>query len=206
MNNEKNIEVEIRGRIADEKFNELVDYFRKNAKFKQEKNRVLIDYSTFLPNEGVEDRQRDIRLRITNGVPEIVVKFGVWGAQEVRKELSVLAQPGDFEKLVQIFAAMGFVKGMMCVRKSQIFDYKDIEFALVEVPGHSHYFEAEIMAHSGEDADRVRATIRGVCQELGMTIFQTDREFFDYINILNKEANKVFDFAQFKDGYFDSLI
>ena len=67
----KNIEVEVRGPLAKEKFSDLVKLFAaKNIKVR-EKDRILIDYSTFLEG-GVENRDKDIRLRVTNGVPEII--------------------------------------------------------------------------------------------------------------------------------------
>ena len=44
---------------------------------------------------------------------------------------------------------------MLCVRKSKVYEYEGIEFALVEVPGHSYYYEAEKMAHENEDAEKI---------------------------------------------------
>ncbi|MBI3274323.1 MAG: hypothetical protein HYZ69_04225, partial [Candidatus Colwellbacteria bacterium] len=114
---DKDIEVEIRGPLSKSKFEELVKLFETDGRLTGEKDRVLIDYSTFLEG-GVEDRKKDIRLRVTNGIPEIIVKIGGWGGVDQRRELSITAKPGEFDKLVEIFAALGFVKGMLCVRKS----------------------------------------------------------------------------------------
>jgi len=87
----KNIEIGIRGQLSKEKFEELIKLFEVEGKKITEKDRVLIDYSTFLEG-GVENRRKDIRLRVTNGIPEIIVKIGEWGGAEHRKELSVLAK------------------------------------------------------------------------------------------------------------------
>lgn len=73
-------------------------------------------------------------MRVTNGIPEIIVKIGEWSGTEQRKELSFFGKQGEFDTLVEIFAALGFRKGMMCERKSKVYEYKGIEFALVEVP------------------------------------------------------------------------
>lgn len=197
---EKNIEIEIRGPLSAEKYAELKSFFDLNAKKTGEKDRVLIDYSTFLPG-GVADRKKDIRLRVTNGIPEIIVKLGTWGENEQRKELSVTTSTGTFDTLTEIFAALGYEKGMLCVRKSKVYDYKNIEFALVEVPGHSYYFEAEKMAHSGEDGDTLTKEIIAVCGELRLSTFSKD-EFFAYIEKLNTEANEVFDATTAKPNYF----
>jgi len=197
---DKNIEIEIRGPLSKEKFEDLVTFFESNGKKKSEKDRVLIDYSTFLDG-GIKNRQKDIRLRVTNGVPEIIVKVGEWGGQEQRKELSVFTKQGEFDTLVEIFGELGFVKGVLCVRKSKVFEYKDIEFALVEVPNHSFYYEAEKMASGGENADKLIKEIEDVCYELNLDIFDK-KQFFDYVEKLNKESNEVFEYKNFTPNYF----
>ena len=161
----------------------------------------MIDYSVFLKEEGLEDRVNDIRLRVTNKIPEIIVKVGKFGGEENRKELSVLASLGDYDKLVQIFAILGLTKGMLCVRKSIAYEYKGIEFALVEVPNHSFYFEAEMMISSDADKNNAKQFIKDTCKQLGLKLF-TDETFFAYISKLNNEANEVFDYKNYKDGYF----
>ncbi|MBI1833959.1 MAG: hypothetical protein HYR90_03995 [Candidatus Andersenbacteria bacterium] len=197
---DKDIEVEIRGPLSKDKFKELVKLFDSDGELTGEKDRVLIDYSTFLEG-GVEDRKKDIRLRVTNGIPEIIVKIGGWGGVDQRRELSVKAQPGDFDRLVEIFAELGFVKGMLCVRKSKVYEYQGIEFALVEVPGHSYYYEAEKMAHEKENLNGITEEIKGVCSGLGLEIFDP-KGFFEYIDRLNKEANEIFDHSSYTPNYF----
>mgnify|MGYP001329814988 CR=1 FL=1 len=196
----KDIEIEIRGPLSKEKLDDLARLFEVEGKKIAEKNRVLIDYSTFLEG-GIKERDKDIRLRMTNGVPEIIVKLGRWGGVEQRKELSVLGKPGEFDKLVQIFAALGFRKGMLCVRKSKVYEYKGIEFALVEVPRHSYYYEAEKIGHKDENLDKIAEEIKEICADLGLEIFSQD-QFFKYIEQLNEEVNEVFDYSQYTPNCF----
>ena len=197
----KNIEVELRGLLSKSKYDYLVGFFEKSGKFREFKERAVIDYSTFRPGEEITNRTRDIRLRVTNRIPEIIVKIGKFGGMEQRREISVKTNIGDFDKLVCIFGIIGLTKGMLCFRKSRVYDYKGIEFALVEVPNHSYYFEAEKMAHNTSDFTIVEQEIRGVCGELGLTV--VDKEgFFQYIEKLNKESNSVFEFSEYKTGYF----
>jgi len=197
---DKNIEIEIRGPLSKEKFEDLAGLFEAEGKKITEKNRVLIDYSTFLKG-GVRNRQKDIRLRVTNGVPEIVVKLGKWSGADQRKELSVFTKPGKFDTLVEIFAALGFRKGVLCIRKSKIYEYKGIEFALVEVPGHSYYYEAEKMASKREDSEKITHEIKDICKDLKLEVFN-QKQFFEYINQLNKEANEIFDYTSYTSNYF----
>jgi len=197
---QKNIEIEIRGPLSKKQYQTLVNIFEKQGIEKEKKERILIDYSTYLPG-GVEDRDKDIRVRVTNGIPEIVVKLGTWGGAEQRKELSILGKPGEFDTLVEIFGHLGFKKGTLANRKSRVFEYKGIEFALVEVPNHSYYFEAEKMAHGNEDVQKITEEMTKICESLGLTVFDK-KGFFEYIAILNKEANGVFEFDEYVTGDF----
>lgn len=195
------IEVEVRGLLNTDEYQKAKTVLGDKGIFKEIKERVLIDYSTFLPGEGVRDRSKDIRIRVTNGIPEITVKLGSWGGSESRKELSFKGAEGEFETLVEIFGNLGFTKGILAKRRTEVFDYKGVEFALVEVPNHSYYFEAEKMAHDTSDFVVVEQEIRDVCKELGLTII--DKEgFFQYIEKLNRESNGIFEFSEYKTGYF----
>ena len=124
----KDIEVEIRGILNKDQYSQAKTLFEKLASLKENKSRILIDYSTFLPGEGIRDRQKDIRVRVTNGIPEIVVKLGSWGGSESRRELSFKGKEGEFETLVEIFGQLGFTKGTLAKRDALVYDYKDIEF------------------------------------------------------------------------------
>ena len=196
----KDIEIELRGPLSKEEYDNIKSFLSKNSRTLSKKDRVLIDYSTFLPG-GLRDRKTDIRLRATNGIPEIIVKLGEWGESEQRKELSVLAQKESFDTLVQIFSVLGYKKGMLCVRKSDVFEYKNIEFALVEVPGHSYYYEAEKMAESGEDLDQLTKELNHVCQDLNLKVFSKE-DFFSYVELLNREANVIFEADKSPNQYF----
>ena len=197
----KDIEVEISGPLTEEKNTELMEFFDKNGKKTNVKHRVLIDYSTFL-GDGLKNRKKDIRLRITNGNPEIIVKLGDWNSANHRKELSVFTEAGSFDRLVQIYAALGYEKGMLCERTTHVYEYDGIEFALVEVPGHSFHYEAEIMSDEGS-VEKARTHIEEVCKKLGLEIF-TDQGYIEYIETLNKEVNEVFDFKDYTEDYFEN--
>src|SRR2546423_3571141 len=75
-------------------------------------NRFLIDYSTFL--EGIGERKRDIRARVTNGVREIIVKIGAFGGKS-RLESSVEVN-ATTQDLLTTMSYMGFTKGVAAIR------------------------------------------------------------------------------------------
>lgn len=197
IDKQKSIEVELRGPISKEDIKKIEQFFSQNGVLKAIKDRVLIDYTT----EGIEERKKDIRLRATNGISEIIIKLGKWGGEETRKEISVITGKGEFDKLVQVFGIIGLIKGVLCVRKSKVYDYKGIEFAFVEVPNHSFYFEAEKLIGDNDSKESAIKEIREVCQELNLSLFG-EEEFFNYVQILNNEVNEIFDFNNYHENYF----
>lgn len=196
----KDIEIELRGLLSKDQYTKVKVLLRKKALLKEKRHRVLIDYSTYIKGEGIRNRQRDIRVRVTNGIPEIIVKLGSWGGSESRQELSFKGKKGEFETLVEIFGQLGFTKGTLAERNSLIYKYKGIEFAIVKTPK-SYYFEAEKMAHNKEDFKKIENEIRKVCKELGLKIVDKE-EFFKFIAKLNEEENEIFRFKNFKVNYF----
>ena len=196
-----NIEVELRGPLTEEDYNRLNDFFNQKAEKKKTKKRILIDYTTCIEGEDIRNRSIDIRARITNEVPEIIIKIGKWKGSDVRKEISVLLQKGQFSNLVQAYAALGYKKGILCIRNSVIYNYNDVEFALVEVPGHSYFFEAEILASSEAEIKTAQNKIKEACKGLELKLF-SDADWFNYIESLNKDANKLFDIEKDGEDYF----
>jgi len=199
---QQTFEIELRGPLTKEQYDSLIKKFSEQGEFVQDKNRVLIDYSTMIPDQGIEGRNKDIRLRVTNKKPEIIVKLGAWGGNEQREELSILTEEGTFDTLVKVYNALGYGKGVLCERNSKVYNYNGVEFALVEVPNHSYFFEAEKVVTTEGEKDQAQKDIEKVCMDLDLSIY-TDQEFYDYVEQLNKEANEVFDFENdFTEGYF----
>lgn len=197
----KEFEVELRGRLQPDEAEALVMFLGENGTAKTEKRRVLIDYSTFLEG-GVRDRRKDIRIRNTNGKPEIIIKLGSWGNNESREEISIpTEQEVAFDQLAHAMNALGYSKGVLAVRNSKVYDYKGAEFAVVEVPGHSYYFEAEKVVSDGDQAQALDELSR-LCKEMQLNIFEGNG-FYEYIEELNKEANEVYDAVTAEPHFFE---
>lgn len=197
----KNIEVEVRGPLTEEHRCELVEKFEKEGKFIENKDRAMVCYPDPESGSLVEDLNTDIRVRNANGIPELIVKKGKWGAtDESRREYSLKGKPGQFHEMIEMLGVMGFCQGMAIVRLGKVYMYKGVEFSLMEVPGHSYFFEAEIMSKAEEKEDALR-NIKKVCKDLGLEVF-TEKAFFEHINVLNKEANIDFKIEDFSEDYF----
>ncbi len=186
-------EIELRGEIDGQKYAKTKEFLDEKGTFKEEKNRIFYDFSTFIEGEGLRGRTKDFRIRETNGNPEVILKLGTWQGSDHREEISVMTERGSTERLLKIFGEMGFVKAIKGNRHTFAYDYKGVEVALVEVPGHSYYFEAEIVAPYDSDHDLVKKNIETVLEELGLKVF-SEEGFHDYIDRLNAESNEVYQY------------
>lgn len=196
------IEVEVRGPLTQEQYDQLLAHLKIHGEFVAKKERIFVDFTALIPGQPLPDRSLDVRARITNGEPEMVIKVGKWQSNGGRREIAVQLKTGEFTHLVQAFAALGYGTGVVGERKILAYMYKGIEFALVEVPGHSYLFEAEMLVEQEKDQAQAMSTIQSICDELGLALF-TDEGFHQYIEKLNKEANKIFEVTKDGEDYFE---
>src|SRR3989338_6480811 len=183
------IEVEMRGLIH-EPIEKAIHNLKEKATFEEEKDRLSILY-----NEGdfvtdvrqVAHQKRDLRLRFTNKKPELVIKYGKWGASDEREEVSLILTLEQAEKINRILNLMGLDKARIVTTKTQVFRYKEVEIALVEANGVT-YFEAEKVIRHAKDIEKTREEVSRACKELGLRTI-SDKEARDLINEIN-ERNK----------------
>ncbi len=182
----KNIEVEIRGPLNQKQYEEITkhlkDFFVDKGRF----NRYVIDFTT----PELYKQNLDVRARVTNGQTELVVKVGEWGTN-IRQENIVKCE--NFKSLVNILSVMVAKKGIAYHRVSERFEKDDMEIALIIVPGHSMFYEAEICTDA-EGALEAEARLVEWAKSLGLEVWQKEG-FLAYVDILNKEANDKIDLS-----------
>lgn len=92
-----NIEVEVRSFISKDQFEELLDFFKNNAKFKGE------DYQeTFY-----FDCEEDLRIQRNKSFSKIWLKKGKIH-DDYREEIEIKVDRNNFEKLEKLFLFLGF--------------------------------------------------------------------------------------------------
>ena len=191
-----NVEVELRALISDERPLQKLYTARDHVGATViRQNRFLIDYSTFL--EGIAERTRDIRVRVTNGHCEIIAKEGAFGDTSRRESSIEVSAP--LREVLTTMAYMGFRKGVAAIRVIERFSIDGIEFAIQEVRDYKNpssvfrrFVEAEILTN---DAGRDSAIkqIRSSFEKYGFREIPPD-EWYEFIAFLNQNANGVFDF------------
>src|SRR5262249_26477023 len=128
----------------------------------------------------------DVRARVTNGSPELVIKHGEWGSSK-RIETLVECRENQFETLVMALVALGFKQGVGCRRIIERYMDNDIELSVIHVPNYTNFYEAELLAPLGtEDTAMVR--LEEWAKGLGLRVF-TKAEFLQFIDDLDANAN-----------------
>ena len=90
-----NIEVEIRSFLTKERYEELIEFFKENAKFVGEDEQETIYF----------DSDNDVRIQKNNYFSKIQMKKGQIH-DETREEIEVKCDREDFDKLLQIFESL----------------------------------------------------------------------------------------------------
>ncbi len=190
------IEVELRGLLDRNECDKLTSFLEDNGKKIGESLRLLIDYTPFK-----EDKNLDVRLRITGEDAEIMIKKGKY-LSSARKEISLKIGKRDIPNAIEALGALGYTKGIVAIRKIYKYIYGEIEFAVSDIakvnddlstiPSQAFFFEAEMMTDE-EEVGNAKKEISNLLNKLGLS--QIDEEKFrDYVlNEVNKRFNLVFD-------------
>jgi CYTH domain-containing protein len=194
---EKQIEVEFIGDITQEKFNELKDKFENEGTFKKRKERIsLMYFRDKIPKDisEIKDEDTDLRLRITNKEPEIIIKKGSFTGTHSRKEISINFPISEMQKYVDFLSALNWNIGVIYAVETFVYEYKGIEFSLVDIEDYGYNFEAEILTTS-EDEPNARVQINKMLEELGLKPFN-EKGLNKQCNEINNREELRFNFAE----------
>ena len=126
------IEVEIRSFISKEKFDDLLDFFKKNASLVKE------DYQeTFY-----FDCDQDLRIQRNNFFSKICLKKGNIH-DDYREEIEIKFDRDEFEKLEKLFLSLGYNVEIKWFRKRFEFKWDDIKVCLDYTKGYGYIIELE---------------------------------------------------------------
>ncbi len=177
-------EVELRGKLTPEKKTKLVKFLMKNGKLVKSYKRTQWIFGLS------HSKKIDLRIKQTNGKNEFSLKVGKLNNSN-RKEISIPFDKDKLKESIDFLKYLGYREGLRAIRNADIYEYRRIEWAIVEVPGHSNYFEAEKLVGSKKEGKCAVKEIEKIALELGLKVF-SPKETLEYISILDAEANKVF--------------
>jgi len=188
MNN--NIENEIRGKLSDVEYERTIDYLESKNCEKQEFDRFSIRYA----QNDISETKVDIRIREQEGRSEIIMKLGAFAASN-RIEIPVEINKDSFENGVKFLANLGYDKGFALWRLTKVYKYKGVDVVLVIVPNHSKYFELEILS-SEKDQNIALNKLQEIKNELKLTQFRDEEDYFKYGRDLDNSANIKFQYGK----------
>lgn len=190
-----NIEVEYRGILTKEKFKKLREFLREKGNFIKEKDRFSVIYFPRGKERlKVSKSPLDLRIRITNKKSEMILKYGRNSGNDARKEFAFPVDSEKFEDTTEFLKILGFYYGVLQATKTYVYMYKDIEFAIVDVPGWGYYFEAEILTDA-KSIKNANKKIESVCKEFGLDILN-DRNFYKLLEDLSNRPGFRFNFKK----------
>ncbi len=138
----------------------------------------------FFGNIGT--KKLDIRVRITNGECEVVVKSGSFGAHD-RTEMAQKINPEEFLGMVKIFTQFGFT---MEIGERETFNYTlpdDITISLVSA-GPISYIELEKMS-SEIDVEKNNKQLKKYANQLGLQLLNSEEEFNELCKRLSEKVD-----------------
>tara|TARA_Y100000310_G_C20503508_1_gene725217 strand:- start:195 stop:824 length:630 start_codon:yes stop_codon:yes gene_type:complete len=181
----KQIEVEYIGKINKEKFNELKILFEKDGKFLKRKERISFMYfRDEIPEDisEIKEEDTDLRLRITNKKPELIIKKGLFTGTHSRREISIIFDKKNLSNYVDFLSALGWDKGVIYAVETFVYEYEGIEFSLVGIIDYGFNFEAEILTTKNEQNNAIKK-IKKILNKLSLVAFDEEG--------LNKQCNEI---------------
>ena len=159
------IEVEVRGFITKEKYDELLEFFKKNAKFINE------DYQ----ETYYFDSDADLRIQRNKFFSKIWLKKGKIH-DDFREEIEIKFKRDDFEKLEKLFLDLGFNVEIKWFRKRYHFKWEKIDAMLDYTKGYGYIIELEKIS-SEDEKEKILEMLKNKLKIIGVKL--TPREEFD---------------------------
>ncbi len=125
-------EIEARSFITKQKHDELLDFFKNNAKLIKEDFQESIYF----------DSKEDLRIQRNNFFSKIWLKKGKLHDKH-REEIEIKFERDDFERIKGIFLALGYNTDIIWLRKRHKFDWNGITVCLDHTNGYGYIIELE---------------------------------------------------------------
>lgn len=160
-----NIEVELRSFITEERYDQLLDFFKKNGEFVNE------DFQ----ESRYFDTGEDIRIQKNNFYSKLWMKKGKMH-DEHREEIELRFDKDDIDKVEKIFNAAGHNVKIKWFRKWHTFKWQGVTVMVDYTKGYGYIIELEKMSSEAEK-DKTLEELKQKLNQLGIPL--TPREEFE---------------------------
>lgn len=159
------IEVEIRSFITKEQYEELLEFFKENAKLEKEDSQ---ETSYF-------DCDEDLRIQKNNTGAKVWLKKGKLH-DEHREEIEIKFEKEDFGTLEKLFLTLGYNTQIKWFRSRHQYEWEDITVCIDYTKGYGHIVELEKMSNQ-ENQEKDLEVLKKKLKHLGIEL--TPREQFE---------------------------
>lgn len=163
--NSQNIEVEIRSFITKEKFQELLDFFKKNAELTKK------DFQ----ETHYFDCEQDLRIQKNNSGSKIWLKKGKLH-DDAREEIEIKTDKENFQNLENLFKNLGHNIEIKWERLRHQFNWNEIKICLDYTKGYGYIIELEKMSNE-QDKEKTLEELKQKLKELNIPL--TPKEIFN---------------------------
>lgn len=176
-------EIEFRGPLTAKEFKKLFGFLKKKAVFVKRMKRTTHVFET-------NDDALDLKARITDGVPEMVLKKGFAGARR-REEVVIPLRTKSVDEAIKFFCLLGYNKGIIAERDNYIFNYKNIEFTLVKCPNNCCFYEAEFI--NGSKIKNPEKHVEEVLKSLNLKVW-SEKQVWDFMMYCKSHIDEHFEY------------
>ena len=160
-----NVEVEIRSFISKEKYEELIEFFKREGTFVNEDCQETYYF----------DCKEDLRIQQNNFFSKVWLKKGKMH-DECREEIEVQFDKKYFTMLESLFVSLGFPVRIKWFRKRHTFTYQGLTVMLDDTKGYGYIIELEKMS-SEQDKEKNLEVVKNTVSTLHIPL--TPKEEFD---------------------------
>ncbi len=170
-------EIEIRGKLSKEKFDELFKLLINSGELADHYHRLSLDLSPGFDPETKTWKNSsgtDIRLKKSDEKEKLSLKMGNFHEKK-RKEVEVKLQTGQFLSALDFLEALGYTSGMIYYWESWEFNYQGVEIKLSKYTDEYYTFEVEGKDNSDVDT---------IAKDFGLTCYSQEdyRKAIDWEN------------------------
>jgi len=150
-------EVELRSFVSKEKYEELKDFFDKNAEFIKEDEQETHYFNT----------EQDLRIQKNNYYSKIWLKDGKLH-DESREEVEIKMDKEDFPNLQKLFKSLNYDVEIKWFRHRIVYSWKEVSVMLDYTKGYGYIIELEILTE--HDENKALEKLKQLFNELNIEI------------------------------------
>ena len=177
-----NIECEIRAIIQKKDVPALRRKLKKQGKLIGKDHRLSVMLFRCDPEADL-----DLRIRITNGQCEMVMKRGDHHSSD-RVETAQEIQPDQFVGMTKLFLQFDWNWSKVGARDSENYDLGHGVVATIASAGEYRYLELEKMANK-KTLSKIQKELETIANELGVELIRTKDEYYTFCRRLTKEVD-----------------